>query len=84
MREIILRSADWFDAVPSPLGGENGNVPVESRVLATCEEFVTLCPGGDDAPDRAQALETLQKRRGRKHDPEVVAALLRVLDGGGR
>jgi len=84
VREIILRSADWFDASPSPLGDGIGNVPVESRILATCEEFVSLCPAGGDARARALALEAIQKRRGRKHDPEVVAALLRALDGGGR
>src|SRR6267142_803548 len=84
VRDIILRSADWFDASPSPLGGGAGNVPVESRVLATCEEFVSLCPAGDETRARALALEAIEKRRGRKHDPEVVAALLRALDGGGR
>jgi response regulator RpfG family c-di-GMP phosphodiesterase len=84
VRDIILRSADWFDASPSPLGGGAGNVPVESRVLATCEEFVSLCPAGEETRARALALEAIEKRRGRKHDPEVVAALLRALDGGGR
>ncbi len=84
VREIILRSADWFDAAPSPLGDERGNVPTESRILATCEEFVSLCPAGDEARGTARALEAIKKRRGRKHDPEVVAALARVLQGAVR
>jgi response regulator RpfG family c-di-GMP phosphodiesterase len=83
VREIILRSADWFDATPSPLGGERGNVPVESRILATCEEFVSLCPGNDPKAT-ARALEAIQKRRGRKDAPDVVAALVRAVGGGRR
>jgi response regulator RpfG family c-di-GMP phosphodiesterase len=80
VREIILRSTDWFDASRAPLGGESGNVPIESRILATCEEFVTLCPH-DDARSRAGAMEAIEERSGRRHDPEVVAALGRVLQG---
>jgi len=84
VREIILRSADWFDAALSPLGAEGGNAPVESRILATCEEFVSLCHGGDDPGARALALEGIQSRLARKHDPDVVAALVRVVKGRAR
>ena len=82
VREIILRSADWFDASPAPLGA--GGVPVESRILAAAEEFVAGCPNAQDARALTQALEAIQKRRGRKHDPDVVASLVRVVRGGGR
>jgi len=82
VREIILRSADWFDASPAPLGA--GGVPVESRILAAAEEFVARCPNAQDARALTQALEAIQKRRGRNHDPDVVASLVRVVRGGGR
>ena len=89
VREIILRSADWFDAAPAPFGADAPAVPVEARILATCEEFVTLTAGADERPAAGRALAAIQKRRGRKHDPEVVAALVRALEretaaGGGR
>jgi response regulator RpfG family c-di-GMP phosphodiesterase len=83
VREIILRSAEWFDAASNPLVPDGANVPIESRILATCEEFVVLTPGAGDAAAAARALQAIQKRRGRKHDPEVVAALVRVVEAGG-
>lgn len=83
VREIILRSAEWFDAASNPLIPGGAGVPIESRILATCEEFVVLTPGAGDAAAAAGALQAIQKRRGRKHDPEVVAALARVVEAGG-
>ena len=58
-------------------------------ILATCEEFVTLTAGDSDPAVSGRALAAIQQRRGRKHDPEVVAALVRALqrekpDDGGR
>ncbi len=89
VREIILRSADWYDTAPAPLGADSPGVPIEARILATCEEFVTLTASATDPVVTGRALAAIQKRRGRKHDPEVVAALVRVLqrekpDDGGR
>jgi len=81
VREIILRSADWFDAAAAPLGAESPGVPIEARILATCEEFVSLTAGAGDPAAIGRALAAIDKRRGRKHDPEVVAALVRALEG---
>ena len=83
VREIILRSAEWFDASSNPLIPGGAGVPIESRILATCEEFVALSVGADDAVAAAHVLKSFRKRRGRKHDPEVVAALVRVVEAGG-
>ncbi|MEK7799907.1 MAG: HD domain-containing phosphohydrolase, partial [Acidobacteriota bacterium] len=83
VREIILRSAEWFDAASDPLIPDGAGVPIESRILATCEEFVALSAGADDAVAAAHVLKSFRKRRGRKHDPEVVAALVRVVEAGG-
>ncbi len=82
VREIILRSAEWFDAASDPLISDGASGPIESRILATCEEFVSLGAQGDGAAAGA-ALRAIQNRRGRKHDPEVVAALVRVVQAGG-
>ncbi|HKB08601.1 MAG TPA: response regulator [Candidatus Polarisedimenticolia bacterium] len=82
-REIILHSADWFDAAPAPFGGDRPSIPVETRILAVCEDFIRLSSG--DGPDsRRLAFETIRKLSGRKHDPEAVAALARVVNGGRR
>src|SRR2546425_12406199 len=70
VREIMLRSADWFDAAPGPLGAEPQGIPIEGRILATCEEFVGLTAGAGGTADTGWALAAIQKRPGRKHDPE--------------
>jgi response regulator RpfG family c-di-GMP phosphodiesterase len=81
-REIILRSADWYDATPLPFGSERPAGVLESRIFAACEEFVRLAPAnGADPAARQAALETLRKLSGRKHDPEVVEALGRLVEG---
>ncbi|OLC55091.1 MAG: hypothetical protein AUH92_02860 [Acidobacteria bacterium 13_1_40CM_4_69_4] len=80
VREIILRSADWFDAAPVPLGADPPSVPIQARILATSEEFVTLTPAAGEPAATGRALAAIQERRGRKHDPEVVAALVRALE----
>ncbi len=84
VREIILRSADWFDVSPMPFGSERSGVPTESRILAACEEFVRLTPGNGHDPDRRRAaLDQIRKLAGRKHDPEVVEALCRLAEEKG-
>ncbi|MGH9748806.1 MAG: response regulator, partial [Candidatus Polarisedimenticolia bacterium] len=83
-REIILHSADWFDATPMPFGGDTPSTPIEARILAVCEDFVRLTPGGTPDRDAAlQAAEAIRKDAGRRHDPKVVATLLRLAQEGG-
>jgi len=80
-REIILHSADWFDSAAVPFGSARPGIPIESRILGICEEFDRLAPGGEADPQaRKKALQAIRKRAGRKHDPEVVAALFRVFE----
>jgi response regulator RpfG family c-di-GMP phosphodiesterase len=84
-REIILHSADWFDAAPTPFGADRPGIPVESRILSACEDFARLAPGsGRDSDTTRKALATIRQQAGRKHDPEVVAALCRAVGGGSR
>ncbi len=80
-REIILRSAEYFDEAPMPFGVKRPVVPLESRVLGICEEFVRLAPASAQDPEQAcTALQAIQGGVGMKHDPGVVAALKRVLE----
>jgi response regulator RpfG family c-di-GMP phosphodiesterase len=84
-REIILHSADWFDAAPTPFGADRPGIPVESRILSACEDFARLAPGSaKDSETTRKALAAIRQQAGRKHDPEVVAALCRAVGGGSR
>jgi response regulator RpfG family c-di-GMP phosphodiesterase len=83
VREIILQSTSWFDAPPVPFGNDHLAIPIEARILSICEDFARLTGGnGVDPARRSEALEVIRQRAGRKHDPEVVEAMLRVVEGG--
>jgi response regulator RpfG family c-di-GMP phosphodiesterase len=83
VREIILRSADWFDSTATPFGSERSSLPIESRILAASEEFVRLTTGdGNAAGKQVSALDRMRRLAGRKHDPEVVAVLCRLVEEG--
>ena len=83
VREIILHSTNPFDTTQSVLGLDRPGIPVESRILAVCEEFARRTAGtGGDAKVRRQALEAIRKWAGQKHDPDVVATLSRLVEAG--
>lgn len=77
VREIILRSAEWFDPASHPIDPDGAGIPIESRILACCEEFVALC--ADAGGSAARALQELRSRTWRRHDAEVEAALARAI-----
>jgi HD-GYP domain-containing protein (c-di-GMP phosphodiesterase class II) len=88
VREIILRSAEWFDPSSHPLHPDGASIPIESRILASCEEYVVLCAEGEEragarpaggARSPGRALQELRGRAGRRHDAEVEAALARAI-----
>ena len=83
VREILLRSANSCNATQGLPGLNHPSIPMESRVLTVCEEFVRRTAGnGRDAKVRRQALEAIRKRAGQKRDPDVVAALSRLVEVG--
>jgi response regulator RpfG family c-di-GMP phosphodiesterase len=88
VREVILHSTDWFDAAPIPFSADRPGpgIPVESRILSVCEDFVRQTAGnGHDPETTRKALEAVRKRSGRKHDPDVVEILCRLVgDAVGR
>jgi response regulator RpfG family c-di-GMP phosphodiesterase len=77
VREIILHSADRFDASSLPFGGDRPAIPLESRILATCEDFVRLTAEGGP-----RAIQAIRRQAGRKHDPHVVEILCRLAEEG--
>ncbi len=81
-RQIILHSAGRFDAAPGFPLAEPPGIPVESWILAACDEFVHLTHYAPEDPARAaKAIGAIQVEAGRKHDPEVVIALTRLVQG---
>jgi response regulator RpfG family c-di-GMP phosphodiesterase len=83
VRELVLHAADGFDDSGSVFGVSRIGTPLESRILAVCEEFVRRTPGTDRDPEKQrQALETLRNQAGHKHDPQIVAALCQLVEAG--
>jgi len=83
VRELVLHATDGFDDSGSVFGISRIGTPVESRILAVCEEFVRRTSGKDRDPEKQrQALETLRNQAGHKHDPQIVAALGQLLEQG--
>ena len=79
-REIILHSADWFDAAPIAFGADRPSIPIESRILSACKDFVRQTSGeASDASLLSGVLKEMRAEAGRRHDPEVVAALCRLV-----
>ena len=83
VRNILLHSANSFDAQKFILGASRSANPLESRILATCDEFVRLTAGREQEPGKSlRAMEAIRIQIGRNHDPEVVTALYQVVEEG--
>ncbi len=83
VRELVLHAADGFDDSGSVFGAGRIGTPLESRILALCEEFVRRTSGTDRDPEKQrQVLETLRNQASHKHDPQIVAALGQLVEAG--
>lgn len=65
---------------PDSLAGEE--IPLISRVIAVADAFDALTTDRAERPalTPAQALKQIEQRRGRQFDPQIVAALVNVLE----
>ncbi len=82
-REIILHSINPCDDPAVSFSTEGLGIPLESHILAVCEEYVRLTTGDGQEPERHRAaLQAVRERAGRGHDPAIVAALCRLVEGG--
>ena len=68
---------------PDRLQGED--IPLGARILAVVNEYDGLCSGAllGDQLSVIDAREFVEKRSGRRYDPVVVDALIKVLEGRG-
>ena len=71
-----------WDGHGYPDGLAGPRIPLASRIIAVCDSYgaMTCDRPYREAMEPGQALEELQRGSGRQFDPDVVAALIKVLD----
>ena len=81
VREIVLSHHEWWDGSGYPRNLEGDEIPIGARVLAVVDAYESMTCGRAHraARTRDEALLELERLRGKQFDPEVVAALQRVL-----
>jgi len=72
-----------WDGTGYPQGLVEHEIPVEARILAVCDSFVTLTSPqpSQTAHDADQALLELQRLSGERLDPQLVAVFTRLIRG---
>ncbi len=73
-----------YDGGGYPDGLCGDGIPLESRIILVADAFEAMTSDRPyrRAPGEAFAVEELRRNAGTQFDPEVVAALCRVLDRG--
>ncbi len=89
MREVglIVRSShERWDGCGYPDGLRGSAIPLEARIVAACDAFnaMTTTRSYREAMSPPAALAELTRGRATQFDPEVVDALVRLLEGPGR
>ena len=88
VRDLILCHHERWDGSGYPQGLAGEAIPLGSRVLAAVDAYESMTAGRPYRPPRSreQALAELRQEAGRQFDPQVVEALIRVLEreGSGR
>lgn len=79
---LVRSSHERYDGRGYPDGLVGEEIPIESRIISCCDAFEAMTT---DRPYRAalpaqEALSRLRKHRGAQFDPDVVDALIVVLD----
>jgi putative nucleotidyltransferase with HDIG domain len=83
---VVRASHEHYDGSGYPDGLRGDAIPVEARIVATCDAFnaMTTDRSYRSARSREAALAELRSCAGSQFDPEVVVALDKVLHGLGR
>lgn len=78
---LVLYHHERWDGSGYPLGLRGEEIPLGSRILAVCDAFDSLCSPRPYRPAYSveEALSILQRESGRAYDPQVVAALERLV-----
>jgi response regulator RpfG family c-di-GMP phosphodiesterase len=83
VRELLLHAADWFDYTSSIVGIDHVAIPVESRILAVCDEFARNTAGQErDREVGRKALDEIRTREGLGREPDLVTPLGELVESG--
>jgi response regulator RpfG family c-di-GMP phosphodiesterase len=79
---VIRHHHERYDGRGYPDGLKGREIPLGARIISVVDTFVAMCsPRPHRAPFRAEeAIEELERHAGQQFDPEVVEALIRVLE----
>jgi HD-GYP domain-containing protein (c-di-GMP phosphodiesterase class II) len=80
--QVVRASHERWDGGGYPDGLRGEQIPLEARIVSTCDAFnaMTTSRSYRRALPVATALDELERCAGAQFDPQVVAALLRVVD----
>jgi response regulator RpfG family c-di-GMP phosphodiesterase len=82
-RELLLHAADWFDYTSSIVGIDHVTIPVESRILAVCDEFARNTAGQErDRETGRRALDEIRIREGLGRKPDLMTPLGELVESG--
>ncbi|HEY3830099.1 MAG TPA: HD-GYP domain-containing protein [Solirubrobacteraceae bacterium] len=81
--EIVRSSHERWDGGGYPDGLRGAAIPLEARIVSACDAFnaMTTTRSYRQAMPLTEALAELRSGAGTQFDPEVVLALMRLLDG---
>ncbi len=80
---LVRASHERYDGNGYPDGLAGSSIPIESRIVCVCDAFNAMTTDRPYRPARRvpEALEELRRCAGSQFDPEVVAAVDRILAG---
>jgi diguanylate cyclase (GGDEF)-like protein len=84
VRPIVRAEHERWDGGGYPDRLKGKEIPVEARIIHACDAFQAMASDRAYRPalPRPRILEELRNNAGRQFDPEVVAALLTVIESG--
>jgi diguanylate cyclase (GGDEF)-like protein len=82
VRRIVRSCHERWDGAGYPDGLRGEEIPIESRIIFTCDAFHAMTTDRPYRPalDVAEARRRLEHASGTQFDPEVVDSLVRILD----
>jgi response regulator RpfG family c-di-GMP phosphodiesterase len=78
---IVRHHHERYDGSGYPDGLKGGRIPVGARIIAAAEAFVAMTSDRPHRPARSvgEALDEMMGRAGTQFDPEIVEALMKLL-----
>jgi response regulator RpfG family c-di-GMP phosphodiesterase len=79
---VIRHHHERYDGRGYPDGLKGREIPLGARIVAVVDAYVAMCSTRPHRPplQTEQAVEELERQAGQQFDPEVVEALIRVLE----